>query len=115
MVTHSHPDHVGLAGWITERFCCPLQMSQVEYLQSVSPEPRHRRAQARAAAVLPPSRHGRNPHRKAARPRPGLSQARVGAAAGLPPHLAWRRNLDRDATLQGHHRRRPCARPGDAV
>lgn len=35
IVTHSHPDHVGLAGWITERFDCPLYMSQVEYLQSV--------------------------------------------------------------------------------
>ena len=35
IVTHSHPDHVGLAGWITERFNCPLYMSQVEYLQSV--------------------------------------------------------------------------------
>src|SRR5215470_18034425 len=35
IVTHSHPDHVGLAGWITERFKCPLHMSQVEYLQSV--------------------------------------------------------------------------------
>jgi glyoxylase-like metal-dependent hydrolase (beta-lactamase superfamily II) len=35
IVTHSHPDHVGLAGWIVERFKCPLLMSQVEYLQSV--------------------------------------------------------------------------------
>ena len=35
IVTHSHPDHVGLAGWITGRFKCPLYMSQVEYLQSV--------------------------------------------------------------------------------
>ncbi|WP_439372797.1 MBL fold metallo-hydrolase [Bradyrhizobium sp. DASA03120] len=35
IVTHSHPDHVGLAGWIVERFNCPLLMSQVEYLQSV--------------------------------------------------------------------------------
>jgi glyoxylase-like metal-dependent hydrolase (beta-lactamase superfamily II) len=35
IVTHSHPDHVGLAGWIVERFACPLQMSQVEYLQSI--------------------------------------------------------------------------------
>ena len=34
-MTHSHPDHVGLAGWIVERFNCPLYMSQVEYLQSV--------------------------------------------------------------------------------
>jgi glyoxylase-like metal-dependent hydrolase (beta-lactamase superfamily II) len=35
IVTHSHPDHVGLAGWIVERFSCALEMSQVEYLQSV--------------------------------------------------------------------------------
>ena len=35
IVTHAHPDHVGLAGWLTERFECPLYMSQVEYLQSV--------------------------------------------------------------------------------
>src|SRR5215470_13987627 len=35
IVTHSHPDHVGLAGWITERFHCPLYMSQVEYLLPV--------------------------------------------------------------------------------
>src|ERR1700722_2236671 len=35
IVTHSHPDHVGLAGWIVERCNCPLYMSQVEYLQSV--------------------------------------------------------------------------------
>jgi glyoxylase-like metal-dependent hydrolase (beta-lactamase superfamily II) len=35
IVTHSHPDHVGLAGWVVERFGCPLLMSQVEYLQSV--------------------------------------------------------------------------------
>jgi len=34
IVTHAHPDHVGLAGWIVERFNCPLLMSQVEYLQS---------------------------------------------------------------------------------
>jgi glyoxylase-like metal-dependent hydrolase (beta-lactamase superfamily II) len=35
IITHSHPDHVGLAGWVVERFKCPLFMSQVEYLQSV--------------------------------------------------------------------------------
>src|SRR6201746_831310 len=35
IVTHSHPDHVGCAGWVVERFNCPLYMSQVEYLQSV--------------------------------------------------------------------------------
>ena len=30
--THMHPDHVGLAGWLTERFGCALWMSREEYL-----------------------------------------------------------------------------------
>lgn len=32
LVTHMHPDHVGLAGWLAERFGCPLWMSRLEYL-----------------------------------------------------------------------------------
>jgi len=30
--THMHPDHVGLAGWLTERFNCALWMSREEFL-----------------------------------------------------------------------------------
>jgi glyoxylase-like metal-dependent hydrolase (beta-lactamase superfamily II) len=30
--THLHPDHVGLAGWLTERFGCELWMSREEYM-----------------------------------------------------------------------------------
>jgi glyoxylase-like metal-dependent hydrolase (beta-lactamase superfamily II) len=30
--THMHPDHVGLAGWLCERFGCPLWMSRSESL-----------------------------------------------------------------------------------
>ena len=30
--THMHPDHVGLAGWITRRFGCELWMSREEFL-----------------------------------------------------------------------------------
>ncbi len=30
--THMHPDHVGLAGWLTERFHCSLWMSREEFL-----------------------------------------------------------------------------------
>lgn len=30
--THMHPDHVGLAGWLTERFDCQLLMTREEYL-----------------------------------------------------------------------------------
>ena len=32
LVTHLHPDHAGLAGWITRRFDCPLWMSRLEYV-----------------------------------------------------------------------------------
>lgn len=30
--THLHPDHVGLAGWITQRFDCELWMAREEFL-----------------------------------------------------------------------------------
>jgi glyoxylase-like metal-dependent hydrolase (beta-lactamase superfamily II) len=32
IATHFHPDHVGLAGWLCERFDLQLAMSQTEYL-----------------------------------------------------------------------------------
>ncbi|MBI2313224.1 MAG: MBL fold metallo-hydrolase [Betaproteobacteria bacterium] len=32
VVTHYHPDHLGLAAWIVARFGVPLYMSQAEYL-----------------------------------------------------------------------------------
>ena len=32
LVTHLHPDHVGMAGWLTRRFDCPLWMTREEYL-----------------------------------------------------------------------------------
>ncbi|MCL2715973.1 MAG: MBL fold metallo-hydrolase [Alphaproteobacteria bacterium] len=35
IVTHAHPDHIGLAGWLVERFSCRLRISRVEYLWSL--------------------------------------------------------------------------------
>ena len=32
IVTHLHPDHVGLAGWLTEKFDCDLWMSRTDFL-----------------------------------------------------------------------------------
>jgi len=32
LVTHMHPDHFGLAGWLTERWRAPLYMTAEEYL-----------------------------------------------------------------------------------
>ena len=30
--THMHPDHIGLAGWLCERFNAPMLMSRLEYV-----------------------------------------------------------------------------------
>lgn len=32
IVTHMHPDHVGMAGWLTRKYDCALWMSRLEYL-----------------------------------------------------------------------------------
>lgn len=32
LCTHMHPDHIGMAGWLTRRFDCPLWISRLEYL-----------------------------------------------------------------------------------
>ena len=32
IVTHMHPDHVGLAGWIAEKYNAPLWMTRIDYL-----------------------------------------------------------------------------------
>lgn len=32
LCTHMHPDHIGLAGWLCERFQAPLLMSRLEYV-----------------------------------------------------------------------------------
>lgn len=39
--THYHPDHLGLAGWLTEKFAAPLWMSRVEFLTSLSVQNPH--------------------------------------------------------------------------
>ena len=36
IVTHFHPDHVGLAGWLAERFSLPLHMPRSDYLYTVA-------------------------------------------------------------------------------
>lgn len=32
IVTHHHPDHIGLAGWLTERWGCPLLITRGEWM-----------------------------------------------------------------------------------
>lgn len=33
IVTHMHPDHIGMAGWLTRRFGCRLWITRAEYFQ----------------------------------------------------------------------------------
>lgn len=33
IVTHLHPDHIGMAGWLTRKFDCRLWMTRLEYMQ----------------------------------------------------------------------------------
>jgi glyoxylase-like metal-dependent hydrolase (beta-lactamase superfamily II) len=47
IVTHAHPDHIGQAGWLIERFPVPFYITQIEYLQGVYH--RHRRTEERVA------------------------------------------------------------------
>ncbi len=116
IVTHSHPDHVGLAGWITERFDCPLQMSQVEYLQSVYHQNRGTEERKNAQRLFF-RRHGMDEDltdKLLGRGQDYLKRVSV-LPPCLPPHLPWRRGRDRHPPLQGHHRRRPRPRSGHAV
>ena len=32
IVTHMHPDHIGMAGWIARKFACRLWITRLEYL-----------------------------------------------------------------------------------
>jgi glyoxylase-like metal-dependent hydrolase (beta-lactamase superfamily II) len=36
IATHFHPDHIGLAGWLSERFDVQLAMTQTEYLMALN-------------------------------------------------------------------------------
>jgi glyoxylase-like metal-dependent hydrolase (beta-lactamase superfamily II) len=36
LATHYHPDHIGMAGWICERWRVPFYMTEVEYLSGLS-------------------------------------------------------------------------------
>jgi glyoxylase-like metal-dependent hydrolase (beta-lactamase superfamily II) len=63
-VTHMHPDHVGMAGWITRKFNVRLWMTRLEYLTCrVMAADTGREAPADAIRLLPPRRLGRRGHR----------------------------------------------------
>ncbi len=107
IVTHYHPDHVGLAGWLSQRFGLELSMPRPEYLYSL-------------ALQYAPGDLGADMHRPFYH-RHGLSpeitelvlesRARISAphdrrADHLSPHPAWRRAA---ASARGASRCSPAA------
>ena len=94
IVTHFHPDHIGLAGWLCERFSLPLLTSQT----SLSGLPQHlaqsRRARRQTLSRLLLAPRPRRGHHAARRhPGPRLSEDGVGPAADV--HAPRRRRYAR--------------------
>ena len=94
IVTHFHPDHFGLAGWLTRRFAVPLWMTEAEYLAAqlhfAQLEP-----VTRGAAVELFARHGLDAERQEALRQHKHSYAR---AVSDPPN-SFNRMLDGDAVM----------------
>ena len=122
IVTHMHPDHVGLAHWLTQRWSRPA-FSQRRRLRVPAVDERHR---PRRGAPGQPRRHldgrrrrsglhgiarpggrgvpGEDPHPRRLLCRHGARGARL-----VPSDDGWRHDRHRRAHLALHRRPRPCA------
>ena len=120
--THFHPDHLGLAHWLTSggeraRWSAPLWMTADRVRVRPLPFDRRRRHQRRRCRrALPAPRPGRRSlARQGAGARRGLlPEAGARRAAALPPHPGRRRDRDRTgacaARVPRHRRLRTRAR-----
>ncbi len=82
LCTHSHPDHVGLTGWISERWSIPVTMTFGEWvfarmMSADSRDPIHdhvidflRKTGAREAEIAQARKAGHNPFFRSVRPLP---------------------------------------------
>ena len=99
IVTHFHPDHFGLAGWLTQRFNVPLWMTEGEFLAAQL----HCAALplvAREAAVALFAHHGLDKERQEALRQHKHSYAR---AVSEPP-ASFRRIMDgEEIAIDGRH------------
>ena len=111
-LTHFHPDHLGLAGWLGERFGVRLWMTRGEWLFARMLTTDVRDAPPRRGLrLLARGRLGRGADR--GRGREGLGPLRRGGQPGagqLRADAGRRPAPDRRARLAGRHRQRPFAR-----
>jgi hypothetical protein len=109
LVTHYHPDHIGLAGWFQARGA-ELWTTRTSWLLARMLARRTAPAGARDGGVLDLRRHGPG-HPRPADGRAALQLLRRGgaAAARLPPDRRGRDPAHRRARLGRADGRRPCA------
>ena len=81
VVTHFHPDHVGLAGWLTGRFGIPLHMPRTEYLYSAT-------ITSRAVAPNPTFYESHGLSAEAVDRVTGKGQGYLRMTTGLPSHYS---------------------------
>ena len=116
IVTHFHPDHIGLAGWLCERFDIPLLTTQTSYLGclNISLSPGALDAKPYRDFYL---RHGLDAvtTKRVDTQRPRLSAHGVAAAADLPRIVGGDELEIGGRTFARADRRRPCAGTGDAL
>lgn len=98
IVTHSHPDHIGLAGWLAERFKCPLTMTQTEYFHGLFHQTRRTELQVADQAEFY-RRHGIN--EEGANALLGRGSNYLTRTTGLPP--SFFRVRDGDTLSVGSH------------
>ena len=86
IVTHHHPDHIGLAGWLCARFDLPLHVSQTAYMGCLVllGNPAELEAQFYSSFY---QRHGMTPEHAAVM---GQSATRYRNTVGAPPRVFHR-------------------------
>ena len=116
IVTHSHPDHIGLAGWLAERFKCPLTMTQTEYFNGLFHQTRRTEIQVQDQAEFYRI-HGIG--EEGINALLGRGSNYLTRTTGLPPKFFRAKDGDTldvgTRTLRSLHRRRSRARADDAA
>ena len=106
IATHFHPDHIGLVGWLAERFDLPLSMSRTEYFfaQVLHGNPGALHSPAHLAFYR---ENGLDPETTSALTSRGL--AYLGMVTASPPRShGWPQDR-RSASAGGSSRLRPAA------
>ena len=116
LITHFHPDHFGLAGWLRDRTGAPVLMSRTEWLTGrLLSLDQTDEALDVADAHYRRRRDAGGGERRPARPWPRLQPARTHDPAHVPVAGGRSRAHAGRQPLARHHRPGPRTRAGDAL